>query len=61
MVDKLKPKTLGLRQRIAQAKTETDIDALNREAGSYKDVSPHTRRRWANTADRRLAQLRHGK
>lgn len=52
-----KQKTLGLRQRIAQAATEEELIALLQSRGSYSDASPKTRQRWWNTAQRRRKEL----
>jgi hypothetical protein len=59
MVDKMKPKTLGLRQQIAKAETKDEILMLLGRAQSpeFDQASAHTRTRWRNTARNRLRQL----
>lgn len=59
MVDKLK-QTMGLRQYIAQAKTEQEVNDALIIASQYDNASQHTKRRWWNTAQRRLKAI-HGK
>lgn len=60
MVDKMKPKqTLGLREAIAQAETKESVNDLLVIGTQYTHASAHTKRRWANTARRRLVQLKH--
>lgn len=56
MVENMKPK-LGLRERIAQAKSTDEILILTGESQLYIHASEHTRRRWRNTARTRLRQL----
>ena len=51
-----KPK--GLRETLAQAETIAEVDACLVVATQYDNASAHTKRRWLNTAKRRLAQLK---
>jgi hypothetical protein len=50
-------KHLGLRERIAQAKTEPEIHALMARGDQLTEASDRTRRAWAHTAVRRLKEL----
>lgn len=51
------PPRLGLRQRIAQAKSVEEINNLLEISTGYKDASAVTRRSWKTTARRRLKEL----
>lgn len=55
---KILKKSMGLRERIAQAETEEALDVLVEHTKTFTDASAHTQRRWANTAKARRAQLR---
>lgn len=57
MVDKMKPKALGLRQAIAKAETKESVNDLLVIGTQYENASEHTKRRWANTARKRLRRL----
>jgi hypothetical protein len=50
-------KHLGLREQIAQAKTEPEIHALMARGDQLTEASDRTRRAWAHTAVRRLKEL----
>lgn len=50
-------KHLGLRERIAQAKSEDEIQMLLGQSRVYDHASAHTRRGWANTAARRIETI----
>jgi hypothetical protein len=54
------PKPLGLREAIATAETEAEIQSLLREGDSFTLASEKTRRSWKATARRRLAELKGG-
>lgn len=56
-----KIKTLGLRQQMAQAKTEADLQRCINIVTTWQHMSPHTIRRWKNTIARRQKELSHGK
>lgn len=51
------PPRLGLRQRIAQAKSVEEINNLLEISTGYRDASDVTRRSWKTTARRRLKEL----
>lgn len=52
-----KPKRLGLREQIAQAKTVGEVTILLEKSSSYYEASVKTRRSWARTAARRIKAL----
>lgn len=49
--------TNGLRQQIANATTISEIDSLLKKCELYKDASPLTKKRWINTARKRVSEL----
>lgn len=49
--------TNGLRQQIANASTISEIDSLLKKCELYKDASQFTKRRWINTAKKRVSEL----
>lgn len=53
----MKNKNNGLRQEIAKAATKENVNDLLVIGTQYQDASEHTKRRWANTARKRLRQL----
>lgn len=57
MVDKMKPKALGLRESIAKAENKDEVNSLLIIGTQYDNASPRTRRSWSHTARKRLAQL----
>jgi len=48
----------GLRQQIAKAETKESVNDLLVIGTQYENASAHTKRRWLNTARRRLAELK---
>jgi hypothetical protein len=51
-------KPIGLRERIAQANTESELTMLMAEGKEYARASEKTRKSWKRTAIRRQVQLR---
>lgn len=51
----------GIRERIAAAKTTTEVQDLLRTGGDFMNVSPKTQRAWKHTATKRIAQLNNQK
>lgn len=52
---------MGLKQRIAAAKTVTEVDLLLAEGAEYKHAAPKTMKQWHRTADMRRRLIREGK
>lgn len=50
-------KSLGLREQLARAETHTELGTLLHTGLEFKYASPHTRRRWINTANKRRIEL----
>lgn len=53
--------TNGLRQQIANASTISEIDSLLKKCELYKDASAFTKKRWINTAKKRVSELESAK
>lgn len=56
----MKTNTTGLRQAIAQAESSSAVNDLLVIGTQYKYASTHTKRRWVNTARKRIKQLKAG-
>lgn len=56
----MKNKTIGLRQAIAIAETKEIVNDFLVVGTQYQNASAHTKRRWLNTARKRLTQLKAG-
>ena len=52
------PDTIGLKQRIGEAKNADEVNTLLREGKAYKFVSDRTVRQWQKVSKLRLQELK---
>lgn len=53
--------TIGLKQRIREAKNKNEITSLLVEGNDYEFVSRHTKRQWTRVANSKLKEFKQEK